>query len=187
MTKVNEQLRRQLAKEAIRAEFENSFEERVDRYVEVQHQGMVPSHHFAAASSECLNLYRDGYFLSTVMVSQSVAEGIFKFILERNGINKDKKIPQKVPHLVDQEIISRSCGEAFVRIWNGFRNDVHHMNPEVVQIPFEQLARRNISDPATIENEIFGWRSKNGKIIPIQAKYWDLQPDGSTSVFLRFQ
>jgi hypothetical protein len=42
----------------------------------VAHQGIVPNHHFAAASSECIDLYRDGYALSAVMVSQAVAEGI---------------------------------------------------------------------------------------------------------------
>ncbi len=53
---------------------------------EVAHQGVIPNHHFAVASSECIKLYRDGCLLSAVMVSQSVTEGIWRFVLERNQI-----------------------------------------------------------------------------------------------------
>ena len=187
MTEADEQLRRFRAKEQIRAECEQSLEQRVDRYLEVQYQGIVPNHHFAAASSECLNLYRDGYFLSTVMVSQSVAEGIFRFVLERNGLTTDDECPEMAKLLVDREVVSQSCADAFVRIWGSFRNDVHHMNPKVAKVPFRGLAQRNIGDLATIENEIFAWRTSNGKLIPVQAKYWDLQPDGSVPVFLRLE
>ena len=38
------------------------------------HHGIIPDHHFAKASTECIGLYRDGYLLSAVMVSQAVAE-----------------------------------------------------------------------------------------------------------------
>ncbi|MCZ7617192.1 MAG: hypothetical protein M5U32_02410 [Myxococcota bacterium] len=114
MTEADQQLRRLRAKEAIRGDFEHSLEQRVDRYLEVQHQGIVPNHHFASASSECLNLYRDGYFLSTVMVSQSVAEGIFRFVLERNSTSADRERPEMVKLLVERAIISESCGDAFV-------------------------------------------------------------------------
>ena len=38
--------------------------------------GVTPMHHFAKASSECNDLYRDGHLISAVMVSQAVAEGI---------------------------------------------------------------------------------------------------------------
>jgi hypothetical protein len=187
MTEADQQLRRFRAKEAIRGDFEHSLEQRVDRYLEVQHRGIVPNHHFASASSECLNLYRDGYFLSTVMVSQSVAEGIFRFALERNALTADRERPEMVKLLVERAIISESCGNAFVRIWRSFRNDVHHMNPRVAQVPFKELAQRNIRDLATIENEIFEWRTSNGKLVPVRAKYWDLQPDGSIPVFLRLE
>lgn len=187
MTEADKQLQRLRAREAIRAEFEHSLEQRVDRYVEVQHQGIVPNHHFAVASSECLNLYRDGYFLSTVMVSQSVAEGIFHFVLDRNGLSANRECPEMAKLLVDREVISGLCADAFVHIWRSFRNDVHHMNPKVARMPIKQLAQRNISDLATIENEIFAWRRNNGKLIPIHAKYWDLQPDGSVPVFLRLE
>ncbi|MDH5738792.1 MAG: hypothetical protein OEY77_00540, partial [Nitrospira sp.] len=65
--------------------------------------------------------------------------------------------------------------------------DVHHMNSKVAQVPFKELAQCNIRDLAKIENEIFEWHTSDGKLVPVRAKYWDLQPDGSIQVFLRLE
>ncbi len=181
-------------KSEMRAALEQTIEIRVERYLEVEHQGVIPNHHFAAASSECINLYRDGYLLSAVMVSQSVTEGIWKFVLERNqiqpkklkaGVGKKMKRPAVAAVLVKQKIISTECAEAFVRIWLSFRNDVHHMNPKVSTVPFRELARQNMVDLAAIEREIFSFTFSNGNLVPVQPRYWDLQADGTTSAFLR--
>ena len=40
-------------------------------------------------------------------------------------------------------------------------------------------------DLATIEREIFAFTFSNGKLVPVQPRYWDLQADGTTSAFLR--
>ena len=181
-------------KSEMRAALEQTIEIRVERYLEVEHQGVIPNHHFAAASSECINLYRDGYLLSAVMVSQSVTEGIWKFVLERNqiqpkklkaGVGKKMKRSAVAAVLVKQKIISTECAEAFVRIWLSFRNDVHHMNPKVSTVPFRELARQNMVDLAAIEREIFSFTFSNGNLVPVQPRYWDLQADGTTSAFLR--
>ena len=181
-------------KSEMRAALEQTIEIRVERYLEVEHQGVIPNHHFAAASSECINLYRDGYLLSAVMVSQSVTEGIWKFVLERNqiqpkklkaGVGKKMKRAAVAAVLVKQKIISTECAEAFVRIWLSFRNDVHHMNPKVSTVPFRELARQNMVDLAAIEREIFSFTFSNGNLVPVQPRYWDLQADGTTSAFLR--
>jgi hypothetical protein len=71
-----------------------------ERKNEVEHQNVIAYHHFAAASSECLDLYKNGYYISTVMVSQAVAEGILRFILERNNLPPDKKEDDAVEELV---------------------------------------------------------------------------------------
>ena len=47
---------------SIRAEFEQTLPARVDRYLSIGHQRIIADHHFSAPSSECINLYRDGYF-----------------------------------------------------------------------------------------------------------------------------
>jgi hypothetical protein len=178
--------RRQATKTSIVAEFERTLEDRVERYVEVGHAGIIAQHHFSAASSECLDVYRDGHFLSAVMVSQSVAEGIWKFVLDRNQQPQSEDRPLVAPALVAAGILSQDCAAAFVRIWRSFRNDVHHMNPKVANMPFAMLAKRNLVDLAVIERELFAWTvTEPGKLTPTQPKYWDLKADGTVPVFLR--
>ncbi|SEJ68937.1 hypothetical protein SAMN04244572_04914 [Azotobacter beijerinckii] len=183
---MNDEYRRLQVKNALKAELDATVDERVTRHLSVNHQNIIAGHHFAAASAECLDLYRDGYFLSTVMVSQAVAEGIFRFVLERNGRAEEKGDRQTVAkRLVTDGLISQECMGAFVQIWHSFRNDVHHMDPRVATISFPALAKRNIDDLATIEREIFSYRLDNGKLLPVQAHYWDIQSDGTVPVFLR--
>ena len=185
----NEISRSEDLKRRMRAALEQTIEIRVERYLEVAHQGFIPDHHFAAASSECIDVYRDGHLISAVMVSQAVNEGIWRFVLERNQIQvgDGKKIdwPAIAEELVERKIISTECADAFGRIWRSFRNDVHHMNPSVSAVPFRELARRNMVDLAAIEKEIFAVTFSNGKLVPVQPRYWDLQADGTTSAFLR--
>lgn len=185
MAKPEEIFRREDLKRGMREVLEQTLEDRVERYLEVAHQGIIPNHHFAAASSECIDLYRDGYSLSAVMVSQAVTEGIWRLVLDRNRVQADRDRQTLATTLVERGILSAGCAEAFGRIWRSFRNDVHHMNPSVTGVPFGELARRNLTDLATIEREIFAVSFDNGKLVPIQPRYWDLQPGGTTSVFLR--
>ncbi len=183
-------IRREQVKEALRSSLEDTIEARLDRYLEVDHQGIVANHHFAAASAQCIDLYRDGYFLSAVMVSQAVNEGICRFVLQRNG----RKVPEKptqgclrkaITKLANDAVISQPLAHASERIWDSFRNDVHHMKPEVAQMCFRNLAKRNLQDLAIIEKEVFGVRIESGRLIPHHPQYWDLQPNGTVPAFLR--
>ncbi len=178
-------LRDRLARD-LTGEFQQTLHARVERALAVHHHGIVPSHHFSEASSECIRLYRDGYFLSAVMVSQSVAEGLWRFILERNAMTQRGNRPTQAPCLVRDGIISEDCAAAFLGIWRSFRNDVHHMNPKVadLQSRFAQIAKRNLSDLAVIEGELFAFRLRKGSIVPVQPRYWDIA-DGTVPVVLR--
>jgi hypothetical protein len=153
--------------------------------MEIDHQGIIGNHHFAAASSECINLYRDGYYISAVMVSKAVNEGIAKFVAERNSIKERKEHGDLMDEFVQKGIMSLGCAQASGRIWGSFRNDVHHMNSKVASIPFYQLARRNLQDLATIEQEIFGTDHSDGRLVPHHPQYWDVREDGTVPVFLR--
>jgi hypothetical protein len=64
----------------LRQEFDATLGERVDRYVDVDHQWVVPHSHFAEASQEAVKLYRDGHFLSCIMVTQAISEAIIRLI-----------------------------------------------------------------------------------------------------------
>ena len=167
--------------------FNATLEERVQRYLEVDHQKITPNHHFAAASAECLRLYVDGHFMGTVMMTQAVAEGIRRFVLERNCLKLGEGVdgPDAVAQLRDDGVITPQCAEALERIWRSFRNDVHHMNPKVATIPLRQLAQSNIKDLALIEREIFAVKVVTGAFVPVQPKYWDIKDDGTTAIFLR--
>ena len=186
MKSANEQVLREHIKGTLRRRLEESIEERVTRWLEVRHQRIVAGQHFAPASAECLALYRDGYFISTVMVTQSVAEGIFRLVVKRNNVTDEGDRPEVAKHLVDKRIISQECADAFVRIWKSFRNHVHHMNPDVANVPFVKLAKRNITDLATVEKELFAFRRSKEKFIVANPKYWDCLPDGTAPAFWRF-
>ena len=208
-----EQINRLRIKEKLQSQLESTIEQRIDRYLEIDHQGIIGNHYFSAASSECITLYHDGHFISVVMVSQAVNEGIIRFIAERNNIesskqksqhrllkffakmfkiicqkdNDTKSIAGLIDELKGRNIISISCADASKRIWGSFRNDVHHMNPNVTMISFDALAKRNLQDIAIIEKEIFGADFREGALIPHQSKYWDLDKNGTVPVYLRLE
>ncbi len=181
----------------LQARFNSTIDQKVERYLEIVHQEIIGAHHFAAASSECIRVYVDGHFISAVMVSQAVNEGIVRFIAERNNIplhldndkSKTKGIPEIIDTLEQKNIITRACAEASREICRSFRNDVHHMNPKVAEIEthFKDLAKHNLQNLAKVEREIFGSdTAPNGALILRQPKYWDFDKNGKTGAYLRF-
>ena len=125
------------------------------------------------------------------MMSHAINEGIMKFVAERNGIERHKTddttktIAELIEVFIAKSIISNTCAEASVRIWNSYRADIHHMNPTVATIDFEKLAQQNLKHLSAIEKEIFDFKINNGAIVPNQPKYWDIKVDGTATVFLR--
>jgi hypothetical protein len=178
-------MKRLVLKDSLLSELEQTVDQRIDRYMEIDHQGIIGNHHFASASSECINLYRDGYFISAVMVSQAVNEGIVKFVAERNDIKEKKEHSDLMKEFVQQKIMSSNCAQASKKIWGSFRNDVHHMNPKVAKIPFKKIAKNNLQHLAIIEKEIFGANYNDGKLVPHHPQYWDVGRDGTVPVYLR--
>ncbi len=165
--------------------FEQTLQDRVRRYLEIGHQGIIAGHYYARVSSECIDLYRDGYFISAVMLSHAINEGIFKMVAERNSVSGNIEHKEVLAILVGSKLITQDCSDASSRIWGSFRNDVHHMNPKVGEINFQELAKRNLQDLAVIEKEIFAFQFVNGALRPIQPLYWDINPDGTVPVFVR--
>jgi hypothetical protein len=189
----SDNLKRIPVREAIQSEFKASIEDKVSRYLEVDHQLMIGAHYFSAASTECIYLYRDGYFIAAVMMSHAINEGIIKFVADRNNIERHNKngetksVDELIQILKESKLISETCANASKKIWKSFRADIHHMNPTVTEIPFQKLASQNLQNLSTIERELFGFDyGKQGGIIPRQPKYWDIDADGKTSVNIRF-
>jgi len=189
----SERIRRFQIKNEIESQCMGSIEEKIDRYLEIEHQGIIGYHYFAQASSECIYLYRDGYFIATVMMSHAINEGIIKFIAERNSVERqktngdEKTIEELIDELQKAGHISPNCANASKGIWRSYRNDIHHMNPTVAKIPFQKLAQRNIKHLSIVEKEIFGYHINNGAMVLHQPKYWDIKSNGTTTTFLRLE
>ena len=189
----SEAMKRVWVKESIESQCKSFIEEKIDRYLEIEHQGIIGGHYFAPASSECIYLYRDGYFIGAVMMSHAINEGIMNFVAERNGIERHKPdgttrpIADLINEFREKGIISNGCADASIGIWKSFRNDIHHMNSTVATIDFQKLAQQNLKRLSAIEKELFDFKINNGAIVPRQPKYWDMKADGTTAVFLRLE
>jgi len=189
----SEIIRRIQLKESLESECKSTVEHKINRYLEIEHQEIIGGHHFSKASSECIYLYRDGYFIGTVMMSHTINEGVIKFIAERNSISRKKEngdtktIEELINEFKERKIISNECAKASINIWKSFRADIHHMNPTVMEIPFKELALQNMKNLAIIEREIFGFDNKDGAIVPHQSKYWNKNKNGMIEAFLRLE
>ena len=109
----------------------------------------------------------------------------YVFCLNRSYWLLNMTVSDILQTLESQGIISQDCSRASEEIRRSYRNDVHHMNPPVAEIDFPNLAKKNIHNLAVIEREIWDVNFKNGAMIPIQPKYWDINPDGTITVDLR--
>jgi hypothetical protein len=180
--------RRETLKESLRSRLEQTIDDRVDRFLAVHHQQIAADHHFSHALSESVELYRDGYFLSCVLATQAVNEAIVRFIAERNAVTRldGEENADLMLRLSANGIVSRDTADAAGRISRSFRNDVHHIDPKVGGLNFEQLAMRNVLALAVIECEIFAFDfGASGSLVPKQPRYWDIQADQSVPVYVR--
>lgn len=170
------------------ADVEQSLEARIERYIEVNHQNMVAMHHFTLASRECHECYTQGHFIAAIMLSQAVAEGVLKLMVERNNVQVQKPSREnRLTALQERGFLDDATGAAFNRIFGSFRNDYHHMNPPVGKINHQELASRNISDQALIERFVFGYViDAEGRPVPSYPQYWDIDPDGTMPVYVNF-
>jgi len=179
---------RELLKKTLESLFHQTLDVRIDRFLSVNHQWITGGHHFARASSETLYLYRDGYYTSCIMVTQSVAEGIIKFVAERNEISQQQGESKQdlAQRMLQSNIISQELVDAFVRIQGSYRNDFHHMNPTVADVDLACVAERNTNDLSVIEREIFACNfGPNGTVVPKNPLYWDIGNDGSVPAYVR--
>ncbi len=173
LDKFMQEMQRNSMIEHFRDTDDHTREERVDRYLEVDRPFVTPIHHFTDASKECINLYRDGHFIATVMTTQAVNEGILKLVAERKNIKYENiKRCKLLKMLLSQKFFSKICFEASYQILKSFRNDVHHMNPSVDKIDFQDLAKKNIHNLAVVESEVFAVDVNDGKIILKHPEYW---------------
>ena len=184
---VNEAIQRKQIEDSLRQDFEGLLSTRAARYLQVKPHPIIQNSHFAAASSECVFLYRDGHFYGCISLTQAVTEALVKFLCLKNSYKPTNNFESNVEKLYKRGFISEEMRELLYRIWKD-RDDYHHLNPnvETERQRLEELAKEKLLLKDKIEGEIFAFRIVDGKILPIHPKYWDIS-DNQIDVFLRLE
>jgi len=186
---VLKEIKRHQLEENLNGDFLATIDERISRYQELDFIKLTPNTHFAVVSVECINLYRDGYFLACIALCQAVAESIVRLMCERSKFSSVSNDYEKNVENIQKRKIEPDCSELFEEIWSG-RNDYHHLNPEVPteETKLQNIAKEKIFALHKIESKVFDFAWTNGGAIsPKFPKYWDFDGKGMLNVYLRFE
>ena len=179
-------IQQKLTEDSLRQRFEQTLSSRATRYLKVKPHGIIPFTPFAAASSECNFLFRDGHFYGCIALTQAVTEAIVRFLCIRNGWKPAKVFETNINKLHKRGFISQEIKSNFFRIWEN-RDDYHHLNPNIATNlkELEHIAYEKILGLKAIESEIFKFSIIDEKLIPKNRKYWSISQGGTAEVFLR--
>lgn len=178
---------RTLTTHSMKQEFEQTLPERVERYLQVEPHGIIPNAPFAAPSSECSLLFRDGHFYACIALVQAVAEAIVKYMCDIDFKKHDKVFEKNVEKLHTRKLIDDKLRESLLKVWDK-RDDYHHLNSNVKsdRQTLENLAKEKACLLVEVESQIFEFSVANGRITPKYPKYWKIS-GGQAEVFLRLE
>lgn len=168
----------------LRRKFESDVNERVRRTTDLKYQKIIGGHYFAAASLQCLELYRDGHMLGCIMCSQALLEAILKFVAQRNRMEYKQDVEALIAGLESKKVLNQKALGAAKLAWH-HRNDFHHLNPGISAIDLEAKAKECVEAICALEEEIFCASFVNGALSPKNLIYWDVRADNTVPVFLR--
>ncbi len=168
----------------LRQKFEAELPARIQRIEELNYQPVIGGHYFAPASSQCLELYRDGYMLGCIMCSQALLEAMLKFVAQQNSMEYKKDVRDLIQDILAKNILSSNTVAAAKSAWS-HRNDFHHLNQGLAGIDLMNKAKECVEATCAVEDEIFEAVFSNGALVPKKPIYWDIKPDGTVPVFLR--
>lgn len=179
------EIKRLHVEKVLKQEFECTVSDRARRYLEIPRHPITAAQHFSGASAECMKLYRDGHFYGCISLVQAVAEALVRFMCERNSCKPAGEYEENVDKLETRKFITAELKEWLVQIWNR-RNDYHHLNScvETDYNALEKLAKEKVTLLNEVEAVVFKCDFAEGKIVPAQPKYWDIE-DGTMPVYLR--
>jgi hypothetical protein len=182
-------IKRKELEETLKGECLATINERVSRYQELNFSQLTPNTHFAFVSVECINLYRDGYFLACIALCQAVVEAIVRLMCQRSKFSSISNDYEKNIENLHKREIQPDCDELFKGIWKD-RDNYHHLNPTVPteKSKLQDIAKNKILTLHKIESRVFefAW-IKDGAISPRYPKYWDINENGLLNVYLRFE
>ena len=160
---------------------------------------LYPRNHLFDAFKECEEVYKHGHFISTVMLTQSVNEGLLRMIAKKHKIqpkrkNQERERKEWLCTLVNSKdsplrgIIPDFCIKASKAICDSHRNKVHHMNPTVSDLDFKEIAKENMRCLTLFHNEIFGSTPSDepGRLAPHYPEYWNVREDGTAGAHLNY-
>jgi hypothetical protein len=162
--------------------------ERADRYFRARHHGIVADTPFAPASSECIELFRDGHFYGAISLSQAVGEALVRHMCHSNGWKPAENFERNVGKLKQRGFVDTAVEAELLRLWEK-RDDYHHLNPNVVRDrgELEELALAKIRALGEIEAFVFAWspRQTAGAIKLLRPQYWPGKENNQVGVYLR--
>lgn len=184
----NNLIQQKLVEDSIKQEIEQTLSLRAQRYLKVKPHGIVPYTQFASVSAECILLFRDGHYYGCITLTQSVAEAIVRFLCQKNSWKPEKNFENNINKLLNRKFISEKLKNKFLKIWES-RDDYHHLNTniEAQRTKLEEISYEKVLLLKEIESEIFKFSLKDGKLIPENKKYWELQENGTIPVFLKLE
>jgi len=169
-------------------QWQNSAGERVERYLQAQHHGIVADTPFAGASWECVNLFRDAHFYGAISLSQAVGEALVRHMCRANKWKPAENFEENVRKLRERGFIDDAVRGEFLRLWE-MRDDYHHLNSTVARdrSELEDLALTKLRSLGEVERFVFAWGPSDtpGAIKLLRPQYWPDKADGRVSVFLR--
>ena len=185
--KLHQLIQRAEIERSLKEEFESSFEERINRYLEVKPHEIVADTHFARVSAECSLLFRDGHYFGCIALTQAVAEALVRFLHNVRFNRHSTHFERNVKHLHEQGFISSVTQDSLLKVWDN-RDDYHHLNPtiETNRQKLEELAKGKLQLLKMVENEIFAFDVVNGKLTLKYPEHWD-KAGNNVNVFLRFE
>ncbi len=180
--------RDQMTEQDMRAHFEASLPQRIERASRVKLQNIIPAQWFAAAASECAGMYVAGFFYGSISVAQAYVEALSRFLAEHHSVRTGSDVPKRCQRLNREGFLSHLAFEAAIAIFDG-RNDFHHLNRDV-QEEFDQLqsrAEQCINSLHTIESDTFAYSYGDtpGKVVLHKPEYWPSEGPDMAKVNLR--
>lgn len=164
--------------------------DKIERRLEVDYNSMIGSQYFSVFSLSTIQCYHEAstyhpkslLFMACVLSTHPLNEAIIKFVAKRNQIKQTESIPKLLEQLVSKNAISDACAVSSEAIYKSYRNDLHHLNPSVSKIKgdWDDFARRNFRNIATIEHNIFGYRKKGDTLFLNYPQYWDYGYDSTS-------
>ena len=140
------------------ADCQSLVSERVERYLRVRHHGIVAVTPFAPASTECIELFRDGHYYGAISLSQAVGEALVRHMCRSNKWKPAENFENNVRKLRERGFVDSAVGGELLRLWEK-RDDYHHLNPTVVRDrqALEDLALAKIRALSEVERFVFPW------------------------------